>query len=71
MLKNVIESADYYFGMRKRRYNPQCSFERRFYMMQTSCGASTMAVFHHPGLCFDKIICNSKVNNIKTYGGRT
>jgi len=56
-LKNAIKSADYY-NTRKRRYNLHYSYEEKFNPMQAGCGASVMAVFHHDGLCFDRIFCN-------------
>jgi hypothetical protein len=60
MLKNSIESADY-FDIRILRYDHLCSYERRLNLMQTGFGASTMAVFHHAGLCPDNFISGCKV----------
>jgi len=41
-------SANYYFDIRKRRYNVQCNYKRRFNMMQACCGASSTVVFITP-----------------------
>jgi len=66
MLKNAIESANYYLNMSKHKYNVQYSYEKRLISVDAGFGASTMAVIHHAGLCFYRIFCNCSDNTAKT-----
>ncbi len=47
MLKNAIESADYYSDSRKRKYLIRCRSAKASCLLKGTCGASTMDVFHH------------------------
>lgn len=51
MLKNAIKSADYYSDKRKRKHSPWSFIRDLFNSVETSCGASVMAVFHHVYPC--------------------
>lgn len=65
MLKNAIESADYYPDARKRRHGLRCCYEKGTNLSEAGCGASTMAVFHHAGLYFVWIFATYMVREVK------
>jgi hypothetical protein len=55
MLKNAIESADYYPDSRKRRHSLQWNYEEGIMLQQARCRASTMTVFHKAGVYFEGV----------------
>ncbi len=65
MLKNTIESADYYPYSRKRRHDLPSCYKKDINPTKALCGASTMAVLHHAGLFFDLIFANGFLCEVK------
>ena len=58
MLKNAIESADYFPDSRKRGHGLRCSYEKGINVTAGRLRAPTMAVFVTPDPIFVGFFCN-------------